>query len=130
MIFFNGCQKATFLPQVWSNCPTATGFAGGPQAKGPSCPPISGALTSCSARYRVPNGRKTAAEAEHGPPSRSLAPSMTAASSATLPEGLPPARRSARACFVRQRVDGQMVLTTYGRSSGLCIDPIEKKPLN
>jgi pyruvate formate lyase activating enzyme len=27
-------------------------------------------------------------------------------------------------------VDGQMRLTTYGRSSGFCIDPIEKKPLN
>ena len=34
------------------------------------------------------------------------------------------------ACFVRQRVGEQMVLTTYGRSSGFCIDPIEKKPLN
>ena len=34
------------------------------------------------------------------------------------------------ACFVRQQVDGQMMLTTYGRSSGFCIDPIEKKPLN
>jgi pyruvate formate lyase activating enzyme len=34
------------------------------------------------------------------------------------------------ACFVRQRVGGDMVLTTYGRSSGFCIDPIEKKPLN
>jgi pyruvate formate lyase activating enzyme len=34
------------------------------------------------------------------------------------------------ACFVRQRIDGEMVLTTYGRSSGFCIDPIEKKPLN
>jgi pyruvate formate lyase activating enzyme len=34
------------------------------------------------------------------------------------------------ACFVRQHVDGRMVLTTYGRSSGFCIDPIEKKPLN
>ena len=34
------------------------------------------------------------------------------------------------ACFVRQNVDNQMVLTTYGRSSGFCIDPIEKKPLN
>jgi len=33
-------------------------------------------------------------------------------------------------CFVRQNVDGKMVLTTYGRSSGFCIDPIEKKPLN
>ena len=34
------------------------------------------------------------------------------------------------ACFVRQRVADAMVLTTYGRSSGFCIDPIEKKPLN
>jgi pyruvate formate lyase activating enzyme len=33
------------------------------------------------------------------------------------------------ACFVRQRVDHRMVLTTYGRSSGFCVDPIEKKPL-
>lgn len=33
-------------------------------------------------------------------------------------------------CFVRQNVGGEMKLTTYGRSSGFCIDPIEKKPLN
>jgi pyruvate formate lyase activating enzyme len=33
-------------------------------------------------------------------------------------------------CFVRRRVGDQMVLTTYGRSSGFCVDPIEKKPLN
>ncbi len=32
-------------------------------------------------------------------------------------------------CFVRARVEDQIVLTTYGRSSGFCIDPIEKKPL-
>lgn len=33
-------------------------------------------------------------------------------------------------CFVRQNLDGEMRLTTYGRSTGFCIDPIEKKPLN
>src|SRR3990172_5431522 len=33
-------------------------------------------------------------------------------------------------CFVRARQDNQIVLTTYGRSSGFCVDPIEKKPLN
>ncbi|MFV2073357.1 MAG: AmmeMemoRadiSam system radical SAM enzyme [Thermoanaerobaculales bacterium] len=33
-------------------------------------------------------------------------------------------------CFVRARQDDQVVLTTYGRASGFCIDPIEKKPLN
>jgi len=34
------------------------------------------------------------------------------------------------ACFVRMREGDRMVLTTYGRSSGFCVDPIEKKPLN
>ena len=33
-------------------------------------------------------------------------------------------------CFVRARENDRIVLTTYGRSSGFCIDPIEKKPLN
>jgi pyruvate formate lyase activating enzyme len=33
-------------------------------------------------------------------------------------------------CFVRARQGDGLVLTTYGRSSGFCIDPIEKKPLN
>ena len=32
-------------------------------------------------------------------------------------------------CFVRENQGGQMVLTTYGRSTGFCVDPIEKKPL-
>ncbi|CAM9462255.1 unnamed protein product, partial [Phaeothamnion confervicola] len=34
------------------------------------------------------------------------------------------------ACFVRQREGNAIVLTTYNRSSGFCVDPIEKKPLN
>lgn len=33
-------------------------------------------------------------------------------------------------CFVRARSNDRIVLTTYGRSSGFCVDPIEKKPLN
>ncbi|MCW8911395.1 MAG: AmmeMemoRadiSam system radical SAM enzyme [Gammaproteobacteria bacterium] len=33
-------------------------------------------------------------------------------------------------CFVRANENDQIVLTTYGRSSGFCVDPIEKKPLN
>ena len=33
-------------------------------------------------------------------------------------------------CFVRARQGDEVVLTTYGRSSGYCVDPIEKKPLN
>ena len=33
-------------------------------------------------------------------------------------------------CFVRQHLHQQIVMTSYGRSSGFAIDPIEKKPLN
>jgi pyruvate formate lyase activating enzyme len=33
-------------------------------------------------------------------------------------------------CFVRENRGGQIVLNTYGRSTGFCVDPIEKKPLN
>jgi pyruvate formate lyase activating enzyme len=33
-------------------------------------------------------------------------------------------------CFVRQRVGDDIVLTSYGKASGFCVDPIEKKPLN
>lgn len=33
-------------------------------------------------------------------------------------------------CFVRGVKNSEMVLTSYGRSSGFCVDPIEKKPLN
>ena len=33
-------------------------------------------------------------------------------------------------CYVRQRLDNEIKLVSYGRSSGFCVDPIEKKPLN
>ncbi len=33
-------------------------------------------------------------------------------------------------CYVRRRLDDQIKLVSYGRSSGFCVDPIEKKPLN
>lgn len=33
-------------------------------------------------------------------------------------------------CFIRMNENDEIVLTSYGRSSGFCIDPIEKKPLN
>ncbi|MDH5546679.1 MAG: AmmeMemoRadiSam system radical SAM enzyme [Gammaproteobacteria bacterium] len=33
-------------------------------------------------------------------------------------------------CFIRANIENELVLTSYGRSSGFCIDPIEKKPLN
>ena len=53
-----------------------------------------------------------------------------AASSAMYARGTAVSMRQRGLCFVRARHADRMVLTTYGRSSGFCIDPIEKKPLN
>lgn len=33
-------------------------------------------------------------------------------------------------CYIRANMNSSIVLTSYGRCSGFCIDPIEKKPLN
>ncbi len=33
-------------------------------------------------------------------------------------------------CFIREVRGEDVVLTSYGRASGFCVDPIEKKPLN
>src|SRR6186997_2492509 len=33
-------------------------------------------------------------------------------------------------CFVRQRIGDEIQLTSYGKATGFCVDPIEKKPLN
>jgi pyruvate formate lyase activating enzyme len=33
-------------------------------------------------------------------------------------------------CFVRERQGDRLLLSTYGKSTGFCVDPIEKKPLN
>ena len=33
-------------------------------------------------------------------------------------------------CYVRENRDNEIIMTSYGRSSGFCVDPIEKKPLN
>ena len=46
------------------------------------------------------------------------------------PRGCKLADGQAGFCFVRRRAGDRMVLATYGRSSGFCIDPIEKKPLH
>ncbi len=46
------------------------------------------------------------------------------------PRGCSPGPGERGFCFVRQNRDGQLVSTTYGRSTGFCVDPIEKKPLS
>jgi AmmeMemoRadiSam system radical SAM enzyme len=57
-----------------------------------------------------------------------LHPTNLVPASATQPMPVPARHRVP--VFVRGRVADQVVLTSYGRSSGFCVDPIEKKPLN
>ena len=59
-----------------------------------------------------------------GRPSRTAACAVTCAPECTMRDG------QRGFCFVRANEGGQLVLTTYGRSSGFAVDPIEKKPLN
>src|SRR5208283_3734200 len=61
---------------------------------------------------------------------RPMRPGMRPKESLVVAALAPVLRGQRGFCFVRQNVEGRMVLTTYGRSSGFCIDPIEKKPLN
>ena len=71
-------------------------------------------------------------EDHRGQPGPLLAPrSTTGASSATSARAIASCMRASAACAsCAPARDDQIVLTTYGRSSGFCIDPIEKKPLN
>jgi len=45
------------------------------------------------------------------------------------PRGCRIAEGKSGTCFVRENHGGELILTVYGRSTGFCIDPIEKKPL-
>src|SRR2546423_985823 len=55
---------------------------------------------------------------------------MDALSTASVRGFASSTKDSADSVSLGQRIGDQMVLTTYGRSSGFCVDPIEKKPLN
>ena len=48
----------------------------------------------------------------------------------SVPTRVQAARGPTRRLFRAAREGDEVVLTTYGRSSGFCVDPIEKKPLN
>ena len=133
VIFFNGCQRATFLPQVWEQLPERRQFMAALKAKA-GRRWISGGPNVMIARYQVQKWHE-------GEPTRSKTmtdhPARYWHALARRPHPVRPVPRDCRlhegqrgACFVRQMVGGGMVLTTYGRSSGFCIDPIEKKPLN
>ena len=71
------------------------------------------------------------ADRERKRPHQVLAPSRRRARPVRpLPARLPPARGTARLLLRAACEGGAIVLKTYGRSSGFCVDPIEKKPLH
>ena len=84
------------------------------------------------ATYRVQNGRRRRNTPGVIPITRrdTGTASMMVASSATSARVTASSTRGSAAPASYAGWDGHMVLTTYGRSSGFCIDPIEKKPLN
>nr|WP_285575554.1 AmmeMemoRadiSam system radical SAM enzyme [Geothrix limicola] len=131
-------RSATFLPQVWDHMPEPRAFlaalklkAGWPATFWPpgmqvwtytveawrdeprpaplNAPPAAGFLYPARHWHRLADGRLRCDVCPHG---------------CALHEG------QRGRCFLRQRIGDRMVLPAYGRSSGFCVDPIEKKPLN
>jgi AmmeMemoRadiSam system protein A len=131
VIFTAGLAAAPpFLPQVWEQLPEPPP-SWPTSSKRPGCRPATGGRNVRLERYTVKNGRRPAMTRRIPTPARWWH---------ALPDGRVQCDLCPRdcqlhegqrgACFVRQMVNGAMQLTTYGRSSGFCIDPIEKKPLN
>lgn len=134
-------RSATFLPQVWTELPESADFVSALQRKAgwsakawpsglrawtytveawrdeprpartqaPSGPAGAGFLYPARHWHRLRDGRLRCDVCPHG---------------CALREG-----QSGR-CLIRRRHGDRLVLLAYGRSSGLCVDPIEKKPLH
>ena len=143
-------RRATFLPQVWDNCPTRATSPSTSRPK-PVSRVTSGATTSPPSTYTVTqfhdpeplhgdHDHGDHADHDHGdhshgePDDRARRGMLAGPRRRPDPGDLCP--RECRLhdgqrgfCFVRANEGGRLVLTTYGRSSGFCIDPIEKKPL-
>ena len=82
-------------------------------------------------RQQPPAAEKHACVGQGGHPTKYWLPLADGRAQCTLCPRYCRLREGQRGfCFVRGCEQGRIVLTTYGRSSGYCIDPIEKKPLN
>jgi pyruvate formate lyase activating enzyme len=132
-----GKQQATFLPQVWEQLPDPRDFLAALKLKAGPRPRLLERRRRARAvlRAQVRRGADMTAHVDE-----TLDDAWPARWWHALPDGriqcdlcprdcrLHDGQRGL--CFVRARRGDAMVLTTYGRSSGFCIDPIEKKPLN
>ena len=131
-----GGQRATFLPQVWEAFAEPREFLAALKRKAGLAADFWSPELNVS-RYAVTKWTEREFRVERRAGDEQLSRPLVAP---RLPDGriqcdlcprdcrLHEGQRGA--CFVRQREGDAMVLTTYGRSSGFCIDPIEKKPLN
>jgi pyruvate formate lyase activating enzyme len=134
LVLSYGRRRATFLPQVWESLPDAapvhgaTQTQGGPAGRFLARGPDPRALRSKQMEREVNHQPKVPESAHPGRWWHAIEDERIQCDLCPRDCKLHAGQRGA--CFVRQNLDGQMVLTTYGRSSGFCIDPIEKKPLN
>ena len=129
LILEHGQHGGTFLPQVWESLPDACRVLHASQEQGRAA---HGFLVRGYPRLAL-HGREMERSMTHEQPTPHAGGtrSTTAASSATsAPATANCTKASAARASCASVSATQMVLTTYGRSSGFCVDPIEKKPLN
>lgn len=131
-------DRALFLPQVWTTLPEPRAYLSALKRK-----------AGWSAAFWSPGIRAWTftAEAWHDEPPRARTRGLEAAGSPyparhwhrlgdgrlrcdVCPHGCALQEGQRGRCSVRQRSGGRMVLAAFGRTSGFCVDPIEKKPLH
>ena len=133
VVFEYGAYRSTFLPQVWEQLPEPAEFMAHLKYKAGLSAGLLGRGGQAVALYReqMEGAEIIMKTAESNYPGRywhALEDDRIQCDLCPRDCKLHEGQRGL--CFVRQNIGGQMVLTTYGRSSGFCIDPIEKKPLN
>lgn len=136
-------RTATFLPQVWEGLPAPADFLAALKRKGGwsahAWPADMRAWTYTAEAWQdAPRAAPPSAAALAGPEGAAFlypARHWHRLSDGRLrcdlcPHGCALREGQAGRCFLRQRKDGRLVLAGYGHTSGLCVDPIEKKPLH
>ena len=131
-------QRAVFLPQVWAELPEPRAFVAALKRK------AGWPITFWSPRIRAwtftVEAWRDEAPAAPGQGPEGAGFLQPARHWQRLPDGrlrcqVCPHHCALREgqrgrCVVRQRIGNRMMLTAYGRTSGFCVDPIEKKPLH
>lgn len=136
LVLAGGGRQATFLPQVWRDLPDPRDFLAALLRKG-GWPAASSLEGTQGWTYTVEAWRDEPSPWPPGLAAGFLYPARHwhrqedgRFRCEVCPHGCALREGQRGRCFVRQRTGDRLVLASYGRTSGFCVDPIEKKPFH